>query len=242
MKTMYNKTYFQGNSVHCGSDLIRKYDTHWWSFRFYSLLVKKYLKNGTVLDLGCAHGYIHYFLDPTKYKKVGVDISEYAISEARLNNPEGVYYISDVEKLVDIKDESIDLVISKYVLEHLSHPEMAIREVYRVLKKNGTLIFSVPNTTSKLRKNKGKNWIGDRDKTHLSVFSPTKWNELMNTNGFKNIKSFSDGFWDVPYIKIIPNFIQLIIFSLPSIIQTFLGLQIIPVKLGENLIVVSKKL
>lgn len=41
-------------------------------------------------------------------------------------------------------DESIDLVISSDVFEHIPHPYKAHQEVYRVLKKSGRHIFTVP--------------------------------------------------------------------------------------------------
>jgi len=241
MKANYDKSYFQGDTVHLGSDLIKKYDIHWWSFRYYSLLIKSYLKNGVVLDLGCAHGYLLGFLENDKYTKKGIDISDYALKIAKSNNPEGTFVQGNVEDLSSFKKESVDLVISKYVLEHLNNPDKAISEVNSVLKEKGYFIFSVPNTSSVFRLRKGENWIGDRDKTHLSVFTPEKWEELLVKNGFTIVKSFSDGFWDVPYFKYIPNFIQLIFIGFPSILQTFLGLQVISVKYGENLIMVARK-
>lgn len=45
---------------------------------------------------------------------------------------------------LSFEDESIDLVISTDVFEHLPHPYKAHREVYRVLKKSGRHIFTVP--------------------------------------------------------------------------------------------------
>jgi SAM-dependent methyltransferase len=41
-------------------------------------------------------------------------------------------------------DESLDLVISADVFEHLPHPYKAHQEVYRVLKRSGRHIFTVP--------------------------------------------------------------------------------------------------
>lgn len=41
-------------------------------------------------------------------------------------------------------DESIDLVLSSDVFEHIPHPYRAHQEVYRVLRKSGRHIFTVP--------------------------------------------------------------------------------------------------
>lgn len=45
---------------------------------------------------------------------------------------------------LSLDDESIDLVISSDVFEHISDPYRAHQEVYRVLKKSGRHIFTVP--------------------------------------------------------------------------------------------------
>lgn len=45
---------------------------------------------------------------------------------------------------LSFKDNSIDLVLSSDVFEHVADPYLAHREVHRVLKKNGKHIFTVP--------------------------------------------------------------------------------------------------
>lgn len=67
--------------------------------------------------------------------------------------------------------ESFDIVLSTEVIEHTPDPKRAIREMHRVLKKNGTLILTVPNkiwhpaiviaNLLKVRPYEGyENWVG----------------------------------------------------------------------------------
>jgi len=238
---LYNKEYYQGDDKHCGSDECKKYDMHWWSYRYYAGLVKKYIKAGAILELGCAHGYLLSFLPDSKYKKYGKDISDYTFQSALIKNPKATFYKGDVTTLPEFNDQTIDLVIAKYVMEHLENPNLCLEDCSRVLKNNGYFIFSVPNTSSLLRKAKGEQWIGDRDPTHKSVLTPEEWKNLLKQNGFKIIKEFSDGWWDVPYIKYIPKIIQFIIFGWMTVCQIFFIGQWIPVKFGENLIIVARK-
>ena len=238
---MYDKEYYQGDSAKPGSDVCRKYDMHWWSHRYYAGLVRKYCKRGTVLELGCAHGYLLSFLDPARYHKIGKDLSSYALTYAREQNPSSDFYEGSVEDLKEIRAGSVDVVVTKYVLEHLAQPEKAIAESFRVLKSEGHIILSVPNTSSLLRRAKGENWIGCRDKTHRSVLSPERWNESLRQAGFTVLKNFSDGFWDVPYIRCVPRVLQFLFLGWPTVFQTLLVGQWIPVKLGEDLIIVARK-
>lgn len=99
---------------------------------------------GTLLDIGCG-------IKPY-----------YKIFEKRVNNYFGIDYpdsvnieqqktISDNERRPDLwgdaiflplKSCSIDTVFSSMVLEHIAEPDLFLKEVYRVLRKDGVLIFS----------------------------------------------------------------------------------------------------
>lgn len=45
---------------------------------------------------------------------------------------------------LSLLDESVDLVISSDVLEHVPHPYMAHAEIYRILRKGGSHVFTLP--------------------------------------------------------------------------------------------------
>lgn len=49
----------------------------------------------------------------------------------------------DIEDLT-LADESVDLFITQDVLEHVFHPERAIREIHRVLRPGGAHVFTAP--------------------------------------------------------------------------------------------------
>lgn len=48
--------------------------------------------------------------------------------------------------IVDIADETYDLVLSTQVLEHVQNPEVYLREAFRVLKPGGTLLITTHGT------------------------------------------------------------------------------------------------
>ena len=70
---------------------------------------------------------------------LGVDLKAHPVEVA------GVEVIrSDISRL-GLKNESVDLVISRSVLEHLPEPLSAYRELNRILKPGGSFVFIVPN-------------------------------------------------------------------------------------------------
>ena len=80
-----------------------------------------------------------------------------------------------------------------------------------------------------------------KDPTHISLKPPQEWLASLQSNRFKPHKVFSDGFWDAPYIPIIPASLQKLFFGLPGGLQAILGWSIIPLRMGESLIVLAEK-
>ena len=54
----------------------------------------------------------------------------------------------DLNNQLSIADETYDVIVSPEVIEHLENPRAIIREWFRLLRPNGTLIFSTPNNES----------------------------------------------------------------------------------------------
>lgn len=96
-----------------------------------------------VLDVGCNDGSFTILLKEKRNCDItGVDVSEVALEEAR---KKGLNVLNaDVEAL-PFADGTFDYVICAEVLSHLFDPKLALKEMRRVLKKNGVLLGSVPH-------------------------------------------------------------------------------------------------
>lgn len=243
----YDQAYYQGkrHTQVTPVDEVRRFDSHWWANRYYAGLCRRYLaKSGVrrMLELGCAHGYLLAWLQ-SEAECHGVDVSEYAVGRSRALCSQARTSVMDLERerLTDrFPRRSFGVILAKYVLEHLERPDAVVREAAECLAPGGFFIFSVPNTRSRLRRLKGARWIGVRDATHRSVLAPDAWFAVCAGAGLAVRRSFSDGFWDVPYLSHVPCLVQRLVFSLPAIVQVLCVGQWMPVPLGENLIVVAQ--
>lgn len=98
-------------------------------------------KVGCLLDLGCGNGNSADFLSNFCDRYIGVDIGDSPESLSRIRN-DFEYTIYDGINL-PFKESTIDIVYMKQVLEHILEPHRLFPEIYRVLRKNGSVIGSV---------------------------------------------------------------------------------------------------
>mgnify|MGYP002401000057 CR=1 FL=1 len=93
---------------------------------------------------GCAYPLPH-LLKATGW--IEVELSQY-----KPNKPLGIVLANGVTnqnlECLTFSDESLDLVITSDVMEHVRLDDLAHREIYRVLKPNGVYIFTVPHDRS----------------------------------------------------------------------------------------------
>lgn len=116
-----------------------------WNQPGMKLLKNAVKKPGKILDLGCGEGSRIKFISNFGMLDItGVDISQVAISRARMKTKGSNFQIADLEKL-PFPNNIFDIVYSFYVFEHLVNPEKVIKEAVRVLNDGGLLLIVCPN-------------------------------------------------------------------------------------------------
>lgn len=219
----------------------QKYSQYWWSNRFYARLARKHgPRQGRVLEIGCGLGHLLTWL-AQDYEVYGSDINEWALAQARQNVPQGKFDLLSATDLSAYPAGHFQILIAKHVVEHLPQPEQAIAEMGRVLARGGLLLLATPNLDSPMRARKKEKWIGYQDPTHISLKPPAEWLRLLEQHGLAPKKVFSDGFWDAPYLPVLPTRLQKLIFGLPGGLQAIFGWSMIPLQWGESLIVLARR-
>ncbi len=234
----FNEEYF---STHTYKDVsFARYSQYWWSNRFYAILARRYGQRGTnLLEIGSGLGHLVGQLEGT-FKTAAVDVNHWALTQSGPVAPHTPMQVASAEEL-PFKGAYFGVVIIKHVVEHLPHPEKAIAELGRVLAPGGILILATPNLDSLLKPLKGDRWIGYQDPTHIALKPPAEWLELIRSVQFKPLRIFADGFWDVPYISVIPKNLQKLFFGSLGGFQAVLGLPFLPMRWGESIMVVARK-
>jgi 2-polyprenyl-3-methyl-5-hydroxy-6-metoxy-1,4-benzoquinol methylase len=157
------------------------YREHWNNPSFLKFIGN--LNGKEVLDVGCGEGYNTRILARQGAKMTGIDISRKMITHARREEkqePLGIRY--DLTSFADLSmfsDNSFDAVVSFMALMDGADYKGALKEIYRVLRPDGELYFSI---THPCFMTPGFGWVGDEDApdvklTVSSYFGRKQWVE-----------------------------------------------------------------
>lgn len=220
-----------------------RFSMYWFARRYYAALVRRYAPSdsGRLLELGCGLGHLLGLLQDD-FSCVGVDIADYSIQQLKQNAPRAEGIVMGAEDLSRFGDQEFAAVVALHLLEHLPDPADTIRQVSRILKPSGVFLFATPNPGYSLRRFKDpKTDAIGKDPTHINVQPPHQWRVWCEASGFRVLKHFGDGLWDVPYFPLIPKVLQFGILGLPALAQVVTRTTLTPLSMGVNQVLIARK-
>lgn len=171
MNNTYNYDYYHDYYSPTGTTIPYEEPEHWTPF--FGMIANHIVNDlhpKTVLDAGCAMGYLVAALRDRGVEAYGIDISEYAISQVR----EDIQPYCAVGSLTEPFPESLpdryDLVVTIEVLEHL-YAEDGKKAIKKLCELSDQVLFSsTPDDYT--------------EKTHVNVQQREYWARLFAENGF----------------------------------------------------------
>lgn len=179
---LYDAKYFEHG---CGKPYKR--DDHWLNFwEKIAGRINNEIQPSSVMDAGCAMGFLVEKLREKGVEANGIDISEYAISEVH----ESVRDFCRVGSVAEPFDKKYDLITCVEVLEHLPQDDAERAVANFCLHSDRILFSSTP--------------LDYKEATHFNVQPPEVWSELFAKQGFFRDVDFDASFltpWAVLYVK-----------------------------------------
>jgi ubiquinone/menaquinone biosynthesis C-methylase UbiE len=174
-------------------------------------------KPAKILDVGCGRGFYLQTLAGYSFVKtlIGIEAKDEYLKKARsfLSNKKIKVQKGNVYKL-PFANNSFDYVILSEVLEHLENENLALQEIYRVLKKGGGLLVSVPHHDFPFLWDPLNFFLMKVFKTHVRadwwtiagiwadhqrLYTKQQLRNVLKANNFKLVKLEQNIFWCWPF-------------------------------------------
>ena len=138
-----------------------------------------------ILDIGCGTGEFLNACKQSGWNTKGFEPNDtardYAIKHYKLA-------VINKQELLSLPENSFDIITMWHVLEHVHDLEQRMKEVYRLVKPNGTVIIAVPNCLSLDAELYKENWAGYDVPRHLYHFTPNTITQLVHNFGMNVVK------------------------------------------------------
>ena len=111
------------------------------------LFARQFVSGRDALDIACGEGYGCGLLADVARSVVGVDIDEETIRRARdVHGRDTVRFEAGSCIAIPLEDNTVDVVTSYETIEHIEDHAQFLSEIRRVLRPDGLLILSSPDT------------------------------------------------------------------------------------------------
>lgn len=158
---------------------------------YYALLQQATVEtSGQLLDVGCATGDFLVVAATAGWTVTGCDLSAFAVEQAqkRLSSFPNAQVLNGALEALKLPAESFDVITLWHSLEHVSDPQVTLKEVYRLLKPEGKLIVQTPAWLSLESQFFKQYWAGLDFPRHLSLFSAETLKRLLEQTGFVSLR------------------------------------------------------
>ena len=112
---------------------------------------------GLVLDQGCGVGQYTLVINKLGFEVIGLDFSKKLLDQAKKNNDKyktRCKFICGDIRSMPLQSNQFNIVVSGGIIEHVPQTNKCLRELKRVLKKDGILLIHVPHRVSMFTINK----------------------------------------------------------------------------------------
>ncbi len=118
------------------------------SGRHKACLEMENFENKKILDIGCSYGWFEKYVGKKAKEIIGIDLDEKDLESAKKEVKEKniKFRKNSALDLNKFKENYFDVVVMFDVIEHIpkNTEKKALKEIKRVLKKNGKLLISTP--------------------------------------------------------------------------------------------------
>jgi 2-polyprenyl-3-methyl-5-hydroxy-6-metoxy-1,4-benzoquinol methylase len=180
---LYGADYFERWGLSSGEDaLARVRAMKCASYRSFLRTIIRYRPHGTLLDVGCALGFLVRAAQDAGFTAYGLDRNPDAIAHARQELGDRVQARPlGPDAFPGIRFDVVTLID---VIEHVSDPVALLAAVASVLAPQGIVAAVLPNAASLTRRILGRRWPHYAPE-HLYQWTPAALRRFLDVNGYR---------------------------------------------------------
>ncbi len=144
-------------------------------------LITKYKQQGKILDIGQGTGELLKYFSTKGWETIGVEPNDSAREFSKKKYGLKVFEESELDQF---QSGSFDIITLWHVLEHVPDLNSRMKQIKRLLKKDGCLFIAVPVLDSPDSLRYKEFWAALDVPRHLYHFTPQSIDDLLNSHGF----------------------------------------------------------
>jgi 2-polyprenyl-3-methyl-5-hydroxy-6-metoxy-1,4-benzoquinol methylase len=143
-------------------------------------------KNGKILEIGSGYGFFLEEMKKRNYEVIGIEISNERKRISKKITKAKIVDMNIMEE--DSKLGKFHTIVLFHVLKHISNLNQFLKNIKKMLYKNGKIVIEVPNYDDyQIKSNYAyKEWNFQR--AHIHYFTPKTLKSVLQKNGLKEIK------------------------------------------------------
>ena len=186
------------------ADEVQNLYDHYYDFANYELpkaaemtlqnIVKgfeNFRKTNNFLDIGFGEGGMISVAEKNDWRCFGTELSPQAL---KYGDEKGWIVSSDASSDERFPKNGFDVVTMIELIEHVPNPDFFFEMAYKLLRPNGLLFMTTPNTNSINWRWLGKDWSIISPPEHITIWSPAGLKQALNRNNFTPQKIRTEGF------------------------------------------------
>ncbi len=181
----YQDGYFTGQVPGAYKDYNAELDEKLIDFNYKYKTLKRFIDNGSLLDIGCATGVSLISANELDFKPEGLEFSQWAVEQNTTDFP---IFNQDLLSLNEI--HQYDAVSMWDVIEHFIDPNTAFKKLNEIIKPGGMLAFTYPDASSFMAKLLGKYWMVLIPEEHYFFYPSRLLEEWLGRFGFAKVKEY----------------------------------------------------
>ena len=151
----------------------------WFTLRWKLSIIKPYLINSKLLDVGCGTGTFLRYCQQSGVETFGVEPSRAARAQAKTNG------IPVTDSINSMPPDKYDVITLWHVLEHIYDLHTTLTTLRDHLTDGGTIFIAIPNWQSYDAKYYKEQWAGYDVPRHVWHFGKESMTTLLEKSGYK---------------------------------------------------------